>query len=103
MTSIYFLRLSKVWSILRHGSVRRVFKKMLVDAFIYFFWHFVVVFYHKICVFIIFISFFDEISNFHNRILTNQKRELAVSNCQLNRTLKTALSEVHEMQRIDLR
>ena len=28
--------------------------------------------------------FFDEVSNFRNRILTNQKRELVVSNCQLN-------------------
>ena len=42
------------------------------------------VFHHKICVFIIFISFFDEVSNFRNRILTKQKRELIVSNCQWN-------------------
>ena len=28
--------------------------------------------------------FFDEVSNFRNRILTNQKRELMVSNCQWN-------------------
>ena len=58
---------------------------MLLNAFF--------VFHYKICVFIIFISFFisfffffffDEVSNFRNRILTNQKRELVVSNCQLN-------------------
>ena len=52
---------------------------MLLNAFF--------VFLYKICVFIIFISFFfffDEVSNFRNRILTNQKRELVVSNCQLN-------------------
>ena len=57
---------------------------MLFNAFIYFFGFFfvVVVFHHKICVFIIFISFFDEVSNFRNSILTNQKRELVVSNCQ---------------------
>ena len=48
------------------------------------FWYFFVVFHHKICVFIIFISFFDKVSNFRNRILTNQKRELMVSNCQRN-------------------
>ena len=41
-----------------------------------------VVFHHKICVFIIFISFSDKVSNFRNRILTNQKRELVVPNCQ---------------------
>ena len=34
---------------------------------------FFVVFNHKICVFIIFSSFFDEVSNFRNRILTYQK------------------------------
>ena len=56
---------------------------MLLNAFF--------IFHYKICVFIIFISFFlsfffffDEVSNFRNRILTNQKRELVVSNCQLN-------------------
>ena len=36
------------------------------------------VFHHKICVFIIFISFFDEVSNFRNRILTNQKWEYVI-------------------------
>ena len=35
----------------------------------------VCVFHEKICVFIIFISFFDEVSNFHHRILANQKPE----------------------------
>ena len=35
--------------------------------------------------FVVFFCFcFDEVSNFCNRILTNQKRELVVSNCQLN-------------------
>ena len=38
---------------------------------------------HKICVFVIAISFFDEIKNFRDRT-TNQKRELVVSNCQWN-------------------
>ena len=48
------------------------------------FWYFFIVFLHKICVFVIFISFFDKVSNFRNRILTNQKRKLVVSNCQQN-------------------
>ena len=42
------------------------------------------VFRHKICVFIIFISYFDELWNFRNRMLTNQKHELVVSQCQRN-------------------
>ena len=63
---------------------------MLVNAFMYFYVIFVVVvavvviFYHKVFVFIIFISFSDKVSNFRNRILTNQKRELVVSNCENN-------------------
>ena len=44
----------------------------------------VVVFHHKICTFIIFISFVDDVSKFRNRILTNRKHELVVSNCQQN-------------------
>ena len=43
-----------------------------------------VVFHHKISVFIIFISFVDDVSKFRNRILTNRKHELVVSNCQQN-------------------
>ena len=39
-------------------------------------WRFFVVSRHKIFVFVIFISFYDEVSNFRNRILTNQKHEL---------------------------
>ena len=50
------------------------FKKMLRNASIYFFGIFVV--FHHIT--IIFISF----SNVHNRILTNHKCKLVVSNCQ---------------------
>ena len=69
---------------LEHESVWLVHKKMLFNTFMYFFGIFFFVFHHKICVFIIFISFSDKVSNFRNRILTNQKRELVVSNCQLN-------------------
>ena len=49
---------------------------MQLSIYIYIFGIFVVVFHQKICVFIMFISFFDEVSNFHNRILTKQKPEL---------------------------
>ena len=49
---------------------------------VYLFGIFFVFFYRKIYVFMIFISFFDEVSNFHNRMLTSQKRKLVVSNCQ---------------------
>ena len=52
------------------------------------FLHFVVGFHHKICVFTIFISFSEKVPNFHNRILTNQKRELVISNCQRNYMVK---------------
>ena len=37
MSPIYFVRLSKVWSILYHGLVGQVHKKMLFNSFIYFF------------------------------------------------------------------
>ena len=34
--------------------------------------------------FIIFFSFFDELSNFRNRILANQELKLVIINCQWN-------------------
>ena len=43
-----------------------------------------VVVQQNICVFIIFISFFDKVSNFRNRILTNQTPELVIKICQWN-------------------
>ena len=66
--------LSNIWSILHHGSVEWVLKKchaMLLYTCLTFF----VVLHH---ITIIFIS----LSNVHNRILTNYKRELVVCNCQ---------------------
>ena len=47
------------------------------------FWHFLIFFIKKL-VFIIFISLSDKESNFCNRILTNQKPDLAIRNCQWN-------------------
>ena len=79
MTPIYFLHLSNVWSILHHWSVWRVHKKrcylMLLSTFF-------LVFHRKIVLFIIFINFFDKVSNFCNRILTSQKRGLMIYNCR---------------------
>ena len=58
-------------------------KKMLLNTVIHFLGFFLLFFIMKF-VFYHFISFFDEVSNFCNRILTNQKHELVVSNCQRN-------------------
>ena len=52
--------------------------------FTYAFTYFVVVFQRKICIFIIFISFYGVVSNFGNRVLTNKKLELLTRNCQWN-------------------
>ena len=57
---------------------------MLLNAFIYFFGNFFFFFIIKFVFLSFWILFFDEVSNLRNRILTNQKRELAVSNCQWN-------------------
>ena len=46
------------------------------------FWNFAVVFHQTSCVFAIF--FFDEVSKMHNRLLTNQKPENMIRNCQWN-------------------
>ena len=62
ITPIYFLRLSKVWSMLHHGSMWLVHKQMLLNTFMYYFgFFFFFFFHHKICVFIIFISFPDKV------------------------------------------
>ena len=59
-------------------------KIMLFYVFIYFFCILFLVFHHKVCVFIIFFFVFDEVSNFCNRTLINQKQELVIWNCQWN-------------------
>ena len=82
MIPIYFLRLSKVWRILHHRSVGWVHKKMLLNACT--FWHFLLFFIIKIVFLSFLFVFFEEVSNFRNRILTNQKRELMVFDCQWN-------------------
>ena len=77
--------------------------KMLLNTFMYFFRHFFGAFHHKICVFVIFISFSDKVSHFHNRILTNQKLELMVSNCQQNCMIRVASRVAERLKTYDLR
>ena len=77
---VIFLCPSKVWSMLQYGLVGRVQNKNTTLYFHLLFCHFLVVLNNNICVFIICISFFDEVLNFRNRSLTNQKQELVVQN-----------------------
>ena len=63
-------------------------KKMLLNAFIYFFGIFFCFFFLFFIIKFVFLSFsflfFDEVSNFRNRILTNQKHESTATHCQRN-------------------
>ena len=59
-------------------------KKMFLNAFIYVSDIFLLFFIIKFCVPIIFLYFFDKVSNFRNSVLTNQKRELVISKCKWN-------------------
>ena len=70
---IIILRVSKVWSILHHGSIGQTLHIFLAFFFL-FSW--------KNCVLIIFISFSDKVSNSRSRILTNEKPGLVIRNCQ---------------------
>ena len=77
----HFLRLSNVWSMLHHGIVWWAQNKGCNFTFTCkFFCLFFVVFHDKICVFIIFVSFLDQVSKFWNKVLTNQKPELVMRN-----------------------
>ena len=42
------------------------------------------------------ISFFDEASNFGNRILTNQQPKLVIRNCQWNCMFNALLAALHK-------
>ena len=58
---------------------------MLLYFYIYFFCIFLLFFIIKfVFLSFLFLFFMIKVSNFRNRILTNQKRELVVSNCQRN-------------------
>ena len=74
---LYFLCISKVLSTCITGQSSKFTVK---NATLCFYIHFLDILFgcfssKKNCVFIIFISFFDEMFNFHNRLLTNQKPE----------------------------
>ena len=86
---LYFLRISIVRSMLHQGLVGPVQSKksylwlpILFLPFVVVFVVVIVVFYQEIYVFIIFICFFDEVPNFCNCILTNQKSGLILKDCQ---------------------
>ena len=64
---------------MKHVTLEECYFMLTLYTFLAFFVGvFVVVFYQKFCGFIIFISLFDEVLNFGNRILTNQKPELVI-------------------------
>ena len=80
MIPMYFLNLSEIRSIITSVVTGVTSEKVLHNAFLYFLVIFFVVLHYKSFFVIIFISFLDVVSNFCNRILTNQKQELVVSN-----------------------
>ena len=78
---LYFLRISKVWSMLHHGSVGAGSEqRMLLYVYIYFFGIFLLCFHQEISVFSMFIPFFFVIKNFFSffKILLIQKKQLNV-------------------------
>ena len=81
-----FLRLSYVWSMLHYITDQWGEFKLntLLYVFIYFFSTFLLFFIINFLILSFSFLFFDEVSNFRNRILTNQKHELVDSNCQWN-------------------
>ena len=80
-----YLRITKVWSMLHHGSVGWVqSKECSFFVHIYFFGIFLLFLHQKSCAVIIFVTFFYYVPNFFNRILTNQKPKLVIKNWQWN-------------------
>ena len=76
-SSPMFPQISKVWSMLYHRSVRRVQSKQCSSLFTdTFFGIFLFLFIKKLVYHFTF--FFWQVSNFRNRILTNQKPELVI-------------------------
>ena len=75
MTPIYFIRLSKVWSVLHHGSVGRVHKKMLLYVFTYIFGIFLLFFVIRF----VLLSFSFIFLMKYQISATEYKRELVVS------------------------
>ena len=83
-----FFHLPKVWSISHHGSLGLAQSKKCHFMFSYIFWAYLLFFIIKFGVFVTCISFLDEVSNYRNRILTNQKKEYVIRNFQRNWEIK---------------
>ena len=85
---LYSLRISKISSMLHHGSMGRVHSKecyfIFAFTFLAFFFFFFVIFHQKYWIFIIFISFFDKVSNFSNRSETGIGDKKFPGNCVLS-------------------
>lgn len=86
---LYYLRISKVWSMLHHKSVGRVQGKQSISQFTYTFLAFLLLFYVKKFASIIFICFlfvcFVSLMKYQisaHRTSHNQKPELMIRNCQ---------------------
>ena len=86
---LYFLCISKVSSMLHHGSVRRVHSKERHSSCTYTFLTLFFIFDQKIVFFSFSFFFFYEVSNFRHRILTNQKPKQVIRSCQCNCIQKT--------------
>ena len=80
MSQMYVHYVSYTFSV----SVGQVQNKECYFLFPYTFQAFFIAFHHKICIFIIFIIFFDKVSNFLNTLLTNQKQELMIKSFEWN-------------------
>ena len=93
---LYFLLFSKVLSSYITGQWGRfTVKNTTLSSYINFLGIFCF-FYNKNCVYIIFISFLMkvEVSNFHNRLLTNQRPEQVIINCQWNCMCNSAVINI---------
>ena len=97
LIGLNFLRISKVWSMLHHMSVGRVQNKKCYFMFTYTFLLLLLLFYIKKFVFLSFSFFFFffflmEYQIF--RILTKQKLEMVIRNCQWNCTLGNIFKQI---------
>ena len=94
---LYFFRHSQVFCMLHHCSQDEFTIRNAILYFHVLSWHFffVVLFHYKIFAFIVFIPFVDNVSNFRNKMLTNQKLDLMARQCQSDwmYALVIALSE----------
>ena len=91
---LYFLCISNVFSSYITGQLDKLTVKNATLCFYIYFLDIFLLFFFKKIVFITFISFFDEVSNFHNKLLGNQKPELVIRNFQWNCMCNSALINI---------